>query len=126
MKFSSVLRWPVALLIPLTLAWKIAVPLYNPDDLKEELVEFFEKEGFNVVVVDRMLNYVPIIQATTASCHLLIARLTPDGSNRNLFERFPAIRIANSSSFAVISIPNNQFYGRWSIISGRGFFANWD
>jgi hypothetical protein len=82
--FSRTLRWSVALLVPLTLAWKIAIPPDNPDDLKEELVEFFERNGFNVAVTDEMVNYVPIIHATADSCRLLIARLTPDGSNRDL------------------------------------------
>jgi hypothetical protein len=82
--FSRALRWSVAILIPLTLAWKIAIPPYNPGDLKGELVEFFERNGFSVVVTDESVNYVPIIQATTDSCRLLVARLTPDGSNRDL------------------------------------------
>jgi hypothetical protein len=82
--FSSALRWSVTLLVPLTLAWKIAIPPYNPDNLTEELVEFFDRNGFNVVVTDQLVNYVPIIRATTDSCRLIIARLTPDGSNRDL------------------------------------------
>jgi hypothetical protein len=82
--FSRVLRWSVAVLIPLTLAWKIAIPPFNPDVLKGELVEFFERNGFNVVVTDQLVDYVPIIKATTDSCRLLVARLTPDGSNRDL------------------------------------------
>ena len=84
MNFSRALRWSVALLVPLTLAWKIAVPPYNPDDLKGELVAFLERNGFNVVVTDELVNYVPIIHATTDSCRLRVARLTPDGSNRDL------------------------------------------
>jgi hypothetical protein len=82
--FSRALRWSIAILVPLTLAWKIAIPPYNPDDLKGELVEFFERNGFDVVVTDELVNYVPIIHATTDSCHLLVASLTPDGSNRDL------------------------------------------
>jgi hypothetical protein len=81
---SRGLRWSLAILVPLTLAWKIAIPPYNPDDLKGELVEFFERNGFDVVVTDELVNYVPIIHATTDSCRLLVARLTPDGSNRDL------------------------------------------
>lgn len=84
MNFSRALRWSIAILVPLTLAWKIAIPPYNPDDLKGELVEFFERNGFDVVVTDELVNYVPIIHATTDSCHLLVASLTPDGSNRDL------------------------------------------
>jgi hypothetical protein len=82
--FSRALRWSIAILVPLTLAWKIAIPPYNPDDLKGELVEFFERNGFDVVVTDELVNYVPIIHATTDSCYLLVASLTPDGSNRDL------------------------------------------
>ena len=78
MNFSRVLRWSVAVLIPLTLAWKIAIPPFNPDLLKRELVEFFERNGFNVVVTDQLVNYVPVIQANTDLCRLLVARLTPD------------------------------------------------
>jgi hypothetical protein len=38
-----------------------------------------------VLVTDEVVNvYTPIIRATTALCDLRIARLTPDGSNRNL------------------------------------------
>jgi hypothetical protein len=77
--FSRVLRWSVAILIPLTLAWKIAIPPYHPDDPKGELLEFFERNGFNVVVIDKL-----VLHATTASCRLLIATLAPDGSNRDL------------------------------------------
>jgi hypothetical protein len=56
--FSRALRWSVAVLVPLTLAWKIAIPPYNPDDLKEELVQFFQRNGFTVVVTDESVNYV--------------------------------------------------------------------
>jgi hypothetical protein len=82
--FSRALKWSIAFLAPLTLAWKVAIPPYNPDDLTEELVEFFERKGFTVVVTDEVVNYVPIIHAATSSCRLVIARLTPDGSNRDL------------------------------------------
>ena len=65
MNFSRLLRRSVAILLPLTLAWKIAIPPYNPDDLKGELVGFFERNGFNVVVTDQLVDYVPIIQANS-------------------------------------------------------------
>jgi hypothetical protein len=83
---SRALRWSVAILVPLTLAWKIAVPPYNPDHVKDELVEFFERNGFNVLVTEGMWIYGPIIHATSDSCRLLIAGLAPDGSSRDLIQ----------------------------------------
>ena len=74
----------------LTVVWKIAI---RPDDqnyLKEDLIKFFERNHFNVVVTDEVVNFTPIIRATTASCQLQIARLTPDGSNRDLIRHLAA------------------------------------
>jgi len=75
----------------LTIGWKIAI---QPDDqnyLKEDLIKFLELNHFNVVVTDEVENvYTPIIRATTASCDLRIARLTPDGSNGDLIRHLVA------------------------------------
>lgn len=68
----------------LTLSWKFAI---QPDDesyLKDDLVKFLERNHFNAIVTDEIVIDTPIIQATTASCHLQVARLAPDGSNRDL------------------------------------------
>jgi hypothetical protein len=52
--------------------------------------QFLERNHFNVVVTDEAVNYMPIIRATTATCHLQIARLAPDGSNRDLIRHLAA------------------------------------
>ena len=72
------------------LGWKIAIQPDDPNYLKEDLVKFLERNHFNVVVTDEVVNDTPIIRATTASCHLQIGRLTPDGSNRNLIRHIAA------------------------------------
>ena len=74
----------------LSVGWKIAIPLGGQNHLREDLVEFFERNHFNVVVTDEMVNYTPIIRATTASCQLQVASLTPDGSNRDLIRHLAA------------------------------------
>jgi hypothetical protein len=87
---SSAFKWFIAGGLLLTIGWKIAI---QPDDqnyLKEDLIKFLERNHFNVVVTDELVNYTPIIRATTASCHLQIARLTPDGSNRDLIRHLAA------------------------------------
>ena len=71
-------------------AWKIAIPPDDENNLRDHLVEFFERHHFDVVVSDKIVNYMPIIEANTASCQLRIARLTPDGSNRVLIQSLAA------------------------------------
>ena len=90
MSSSGAFRWSIAVLLLLAIGWKISI---RPDDqnyLKEDLIKFFERNHFNVVVTDEIVNYTPIIRATTASCDLQIARLTPDGSNRDLIRHLAA------------------------------------
>jgi hypothetical protein len=73
----------------LAIGWKIAVQPDNQNYLKEDLIKFFERNHFDVVVTDEIMT-TPIIRATTASCQLQIARLFPDGSNRDLIRHLAA------------------------------------
>lgn len=72
----------------LTIGWKAAIPIASPDDQKDGLVTFFERNHF--AVVTEVVSEVLFIQATTASCHLLVARLSPDGSSRDLVRHMAA------------------------------------
>jgi hypothetical protein len=85
---SGVLKWSIAIVLLLSIAWKVAISLDNQSDLKDSLVEFLERHGFNVVVTEQSVNHMPLIQANTASCRLQVARLTPDGSNTDLIRSF--------------------------------------
>jgi hypothetical protein len=83
---SSAFKWSIALILLVAVAWKIAIPSDDDNDLRDHLVEFFERHHFDVVVKDDM-NIMPIIEANAGSCQLRIARFTPDGSNRVLIQR---------------------------------------
>lgn len=74
----------------LAIAWKIAIRPDARSHPEENLIKFFERNQFKVVVTDELVNYTRIIRATSASCQLQIARLTPDGSNRDLIRHFAA------------------------------------
>jgi hypothetical protein len=88
--FSNAFRWSIAGALVLSIGWKVAIHPENSDYLKEDLVKFLERNRFNIVVTEKIVNYTPIIQATTSSCRLQIARLTPDGSNRDLVRHLAA------------------------------------
>ncbi|MCK1300479.1 hypothetical protein IVB33_22300 [Bradyrhizobium sp. 24] len=90
MNYSSAFRWSIAAVLLLTIGWKIASQPETQNYLKDDLIKFFERNHFNVVVTDEVVNYTPIIRASRASCHLQIATLIPDGSNRDLIRHLAA------------------------------------
>lgn len=99
MSSYSAFRWCIATVLLLAIGWKIAVPFEDPNYLKEDLVRFLERNHFNVVVADEMAAAdMPIIRATRASCQLQVAKLIPDGSNRNLVRY---LAIGTDRSFVV-------------------------
>jgi hypothetical protein len=87
---SGVFRCFIAGVLVLSIGWKIAIQPDDQNRLTEDIIKFLERNHFNVVVADEAVNYMPIIRATAATCHLQIARLTPDGSNRELIRHLAA------------------------------------
>jgi hypothetical protein len=83
---SRVFRLSIIVLLLLTVGWKFAIKPDEQSYLKEDIVKFFERHGFNAVVTEEIVNYTPIIRVATASCDLQISRLSPDGSNRDLLQ----------------------------------------
>ncbi|MGY4343584.1 hypothetical protein ACVWXM_000048 [Bradyrhizobium sp. GM7.3] len=100
-------------------------PARNSKLFKGDLIKFFERNHFNVVVTDEVVNYTPIIRASRASCHLQIATIIPDGSNRDLI-RHLAAGTARSLSFAARCTSNSPYSGQYSITFGPNFFASLD
>jgi hypothetical protein len=87
---SRAFRWFIAVLLLPAVAWKIAIKPDNPDYLKDDLINFLERNHFDVVVTETLVNYTPVIRASSATCNLQVARLTQDGSNRDLVRHFAA------------------------------------
>src|ERR1700742_1669993 len=80
----------MAAAIALSIGWKITIQPDNDSYLTKRLVDFLEQNHFNVVVTDEMVAYTPVIRAATGSCQLQVARLTADGSNRDLIRNLAA------------------------------------
>jgi hypothetical protein len=81
---SSAFKWILTAVLLLSIAWKISVPSEAQSDWTDSVVKFLERNHFDVVVSKQMVNYVPIIQASTASCRLQIARIASDGVDQDL------------------------------------------
>jgi hypothetical protein len=81
---SSAFKWILTAVLLLSIAWKISVPSETQSNWTESVVKFLERNHFDVVVTKQMVNYVPIIQASTDSCRLQIARIASDGVDQDL------------------------------------------
>jgi hypothetical protein len=73
-----------------SISWKIAVSSDNADSRKDNLVDFFKRNHFDVSETDQTVNYLPALRARRASCSLLVVRLSPNGSDRDLLRRLVA------------------------------------
>ena len=83
---SSFSTFKVLLTIALvsSVAWKIAVATEHQTDWRNGLVEFFERNHFNVVVSEPPATDVPMLEASRGLCRLQIAQLASDGSNQGV------------------------------------------
>ena len=84
MNCSPALKWFVALLLPLTLAWKVTVGHNDPNESASEIVKFLRHQAFDVSLIGRAADSMPIVRATSGSCRLLVLEVEPDGSSQEL------------------------------------------
>jgi hypothetical protein len=88
-KFSRALKFSLILLLPLTLAWKLAVAL-KPSDSAEStntIVAFLARHQFSVDTGKEMLNGLSVITARSRGCRLLVIRISPLGLSTDEVER---------------------------------------
>jgi len=82
--YSRGYKWLIGLLIVLTIGWKATITPDLPDDVDQMMISFLSKNGFNETQNYRTSNRDGLIQATTKSCRLLLAKLAHDGSNKDV------------------------------------------
>jgi len=87
-KCSLALRWSILILLPLTIAWKLAVKRENPIEIQNAIVEFLANQQFDVTVTKETMYYMPIIEASSASCRLRVMRVSPLGDEANVVHSF--------------------------------------
>lgn len=90
MNYPAAFRAAIAAVLVLAIGWKIAIPHDIRGSMKQDLVDFLERNHFEVVATDEMMNDTLVIRATAASCRLQLAKLAPDGSNATLIRHLAA------------------------------------
>jgi hypothetical protein len=87
-KCSLALRWSILILLPLTIAWKLAVKQENPIEIQNAIVEFLANQQFDVTVTNETTYSMPIIEASSASCSLRVLRVSPLGDEASVVHSF--------------------------------------
>jgi DNA-binding transcriptional LysR family regulator len=88
--YSPALRWFIALLLPLTLAWKLTIGLDDSNELKNRIVELLVQHQFDVVVTEEVVEDMPTIRATSEACRMLISKASPSGWRRHMISELAA------------------------------------
>ena len=83
--YSPAFKWFIALLLPLTIVWKLtATPYTSSLELKDKLVEFLVHHKFEVVVLEEWIDSMPVISASTGRCRMFLMKVSADGWQRDL------------------------------------------
>ena len=85
-------RLVVALLLALTLGWKIVLGLANSpvdrDDSKNMLIEFLERQHYAVTETNGSMDGLSVIKAAAGDCRLLISEIKSGGWNHDIVQAF--------------------------------------
>ena len=100
MSYSPALKWFVALLLTVTLAWKLTVGLADSNELKEKIVEFLVQHQFNVSISEEIVEDMPAIRASKEACRMLILKSSSNGWRRHMISELTALPTKFSSFFA--------------------------
>jgi hypothetical protein len=71
--------------LAVSVSWKFAISSDREDRTNNNIVNFLTSNHFEVSSTDQVANSFPVLRAASGSCTLKIARLAPNGSDRDLF-----------------------------------------
>jgi hypothetical protein len=80
--FSPALKWFLAVLLPLTVVWKLTVKAEDNGQSEKEVVGFLVRQGFHAAVAEDMT--LPGIRAVNATCRMRIMMPSYYGADRDL------------------------------------------
>lgn len=86
---SPALKWLIAALLPLTLAWKLTVRVDANDHPEKDVIAFLARRGFDAAV-DEGTNFHRIL-AVNSSCRMRMLIASNDGADRDMMRSLMAV-----------------------------------
>jgi hypothetical protein len=87
-RFSPALKLLLAVLLPLTLVWKLTVRAENDDHPEDDIIAFLSQQGFHAVVSEGMI--LRGIQAVNGTCRMRIMMPSYYGADRDMVRNLVA------------------------------------
>ena len=78
------IRSAIFVLLPVTMAWKMAVVPGDVGEIRERVVDFLTSQHFAVTAEEQIIGEMPILRASAGGCQLLVAKVSAVGSNRDV------------------------------------------
>jgi hypothetical protein len=85
-RFSRALKWLIAILLPLTLAWKLTINADSNDHPEDDVVAFLTRQGFQAA---KDANSRGIL-AVNGSCSMRAMIASNDGADRDMMRSLVA------------------------------------
>ena len=82
MSFSPALKWLIAVFLPLTLGWKLAVKAENSDPTEDDVIAFLTRQGFQAAVTED-INFRGV-RAVNSICDMRIIMPSYYGADRDI------------------------------------------
>ena len=87
-RFSPALKLLLAVLLPLTLVWKLTVRAENDDHPEDYIIAFLSQQGFHAVVSEDMI--LRGIRAVNGACRMRIMMPSYYGADRDMVRNLVA------------------------------------
>jgi hypothetical protein len=84
-KFSPAFKWTIALLLPVTLTWKLYAGADNPKEFIERTSTFLARSGYETSIADIIPAVgMEAVRATKGDCHMFVVDRLGIGWTRQL------------------------------------------
>jgi hypothetical protein len=84
---SSTLKWLLIVLLPITIGWKVAIQPERPGEIEDAVFQFLKDQKFDVRATAESIEDMPIVEASSETCNLRLARVSPMGHEAELVRR---------------------------------------
>ena len=114
MSYSPAFKWFIGLLLPLTLAWKLAAGPDDPNESPKTIAQFLRLREFEEVTTEEVMGGMWVVRAHRGECRLLVVEVSSKGWTRELIGTFAK---ASDRLFIVFRGSVYEYVSTWRTVT---------